>query len=61
MNTYEVCPAFRSRWAHEVRCNGRVYARCDSAKDAANIAKAMNMAIAVSRAAAIEVHQGKPI
>lgn len=61
MNSYEVHPAFRSRWAHEVRCNGRTYARCDSAKDAANVARAMNIAMAASRAAALEVKAGKEI
>lgn len=61
MNSYEVCPTSRNRWAYEVRCNGRVYARCDSYKDGAIFAKAMNMAVAVSRAAALEVKQGKPI
>jgi hypothetical protein len=61
MNSYAVYPAFRSRWAHEVRCGGRTYARCDNAKDAANIARAMNMAIAVSRAAALEVKPDKPL
>lgn len=55
MSSYKVFPAFRSRWAHEVRCGGRTYARCDSAKDAEHVATAMNISSAAIRAAAIEV------
>jgi electron transfer flavoprotein alpha subunit len=58
VNSYFVITEPRQRWAYAVVCGGRTYARCDSFKDAMNVAKAMNIAMAASRAAALETTKG---
>lgn len=53
---YSVHSENRQRWAFEVRYrDGQTIARCDTSEKATRVAKALNIALAASLAAAREV------